>query len=257
MKAFTTFLTGLVLVFTANATATVSAEEPSERYSKGVGLYQQEDFRGALDIWMDLYSTGYENFELLYNTGNAWFKTGEVAMAILFYERAALRKPGNDDLKYNLSIARAQIRDRYDEIPEVFFVRWFNYLALALGTDTWAVIALIAFVAGLGFMLLFLFTARYGLKIVSFWVSGMILLVFLSSVSLSLRNRKLVYDSRKGVIVAPVLTGRSSPSESSNQLFVIHEGLKVGIGERIGDWCEIRLPDGNKGWVPGSSLEVI
>jgi len=40
-------------------------------------------------------------------------------------------------------------------------------------------------------------------------------------------------------------------------LFVIHEGLKVRITDKLGDWVEISLSDGNKGWLLTESVERI
>ncbi|MBM3420029.1 MAG: hypothetical protein FJY11_02725 [Bacteroidetes bacterium] len=247
----------LILLICLAVFIPATGTDPEIRFQEGVRLYQDGDFNGAIDKWMELNDAGYQNFELLYNTGNAYFKTGELAQAILFYERAALRRPWNDDLNYNLTLARGQIRDRYDEIPVVFFVRWFSVLSLLFTSDVWAYTAIIAFVLTLALILLFLFSSRYRLKTLLFWLSGLMLVVFSSSLSLALRNRNLVFRSREAIIISPVITGRSSPSDGSQDLFVIHEGLKVQTGERIGEWCEIRLPDGNKGWVPSNSFEGI
>jgi SH3-like domain-containing protein len=67
----------------------------------------------------------------------------------------------------------------------------------------------------------------------------------------------LVYDSQKAVIFAPSVNGKSSPDNSGTDLFVLHEGSKVSIEDTVGEWYEIRLSDGNKGWVPASSLTII
>ena len=50
---------------------------------------------------------------------------------------------------------------------------------------------------------------------------------------------------------------KSSPSESGTDLFVLHEGTKVYLMDRVGEWSEIRLEDGNRGWIPTDKLEII
>jgi SH3-like domain-containing protein len=67
----------------------------------------------------------------------------------------------------------------------------------------------------------------------------------------------LVHNSRKAVIFNPLVNGKSSPDSSGTDLFVLHEGTKVSVGEKVGEWYEIRLSDGNKGWIPVNSLEII
>jgi SH3-like domain-containing protein len=55
----------------------------------------------------------------------------------------------------------------------------------------------------------------------------------------------------------PTVTVKSSPSEKGTNLFVIHEGLKVRVTDKLGDWLEVRLADGNKGWLMIESIERI
>jgi SH3-like domain-containing protein len=80
--------------------------------------------------------------------------------------------------------------------------------------------------------------------------------IFLSASTLafSIRNKSLVYDSHKAIISSPVVSGKSSPDKSGTDLFVLHEGTKVTVEDSVGEWLEIRLSDGNKGWVPVNSL---
>ena len=53
---------------------------------------------------------------------------------------------------------------------------------------------------------------------------------------------------------APV---KSSPDRTSKDIFVIHEGTQVTVLDRLGDWCQVSIADGNKGWMPTSSIELI
>ena len=59
------------------------------------------------------------------------------------------------------------------------------------------------------------------------------------------------------IITQPSVTVKSSPSESGTDLFLIHEGLKVEIKDSLGNWREVRIADGNQGWLPASYIEKI
>ena len=50
---------------------------------------------------------------------------------------------------------------------------------------------------------------------------------------------------------------KASPNESGTALFVIHEGLKVEIVDAVSDWYQIRIADGNVGWMKKEDLQVI
>jgi tetratricopeptide (TPR) repeat protein len=248
-------LFGIILLSLVSARA--FCFDPDNDFRKGVEYYSNEQFSEAAGIWMELYNSGYDNYELLYNTGNAWFKLNEIPMAILFYERALLRKPGDEDTRYNLSVANGLIKDRYEVIPRIFITRWFNHLALLLPSDSWAIFAVCAFVSTLLLALLYLFAAGYKVKVASFTAALLLFIFSAMSLLLSFRSREMVYRNEEAIIITPVVTGKSGPSDGGTDLFVIHEGLKVRAGEKIGDWYEIRLPDGNKGWVPANTIEKI
>ena len=71
-----------------------------------------------------------------------------------------------------------------------------------------------------------------------------------SSLAFAIRNKAQVSDTHKAIIFSPVVSGKSSPDSSGTDLFVLHEGTKVNINDEVGEWFEIRLSDGNKGWGP-------
>ncbi|MFH0841850.1 MAG: SH3 domain-containing protein [Bacteroidota bacterium] len=234
-----------------------SQQTPEEKYGAGANSYAAGEYDKALEMWHDIYKTGYRSAELNYNIGNAHFKLNNIPAAILFYERAYLLHPGDEDINYNLQIAKIFVVDRFEEIPELFFVRWFNLIALSLSTNTWARTSIVTFILFLICLSLYFYTSKYRLKVMGFWLAILFLLASLSSLALTLRNKNLVYDSGKAVIFSPVVNGKSSPDNSGTDLFVLHEGTKVTIEDEVGDWYEIRLSDGNKGWVSGNSLEII
>jgi tetratricopeptide (TPR) repeat protein len=234
-----------------------SQETKYEKFRQGVDLFSAGSFDKALEQWIDLYNTGYRSVELEYNIGNAYFKLNNIPGAILFYERAHLLKPADEDINYNLQIARTLVVDRFDEIPELFFVRWFGFLALSLSTNAWASISITAFILCLLFLSLYFYSSKYKLKVLGFWFALLLLLVSLSSLAFSATNRQMVHNSRKAIIFSTQISGKSSPDNSGTDLFILHEGTKVTTGEKVGDWFEIRLSDGNKGWIPAGSMQII
>jgi tetratricopeptide (TPR) repeat protein len=229
----------------------------SEKFRQGVDLFTSGSYDKALGQWIDIYNTGYRSAELEYNIGNTYFKLNNLPGAILFYERAHLLKPSDEDIIYNLQIARTLIVDRFEEIPELFFVRWFKFISLVFSTNSWARISIAAFVFCLIFLSLYFYSSRYKLKVLGFWLALLLIIVSLSSLAFSASNRQMVHNSHKAIIFSPQISGKSSPDNSGTDLFVIHEGTKVTTGEKLGDWYEIRLSDGNKGWVPAGSIQII
>jgi len=232
-------------------------ESQEEKFNKAAGFYSSGKYQEALDEWMSVYNAGVRSASLDYNIGNAFFKVSNIAGAILYYERALLLKPGDEDIRYNLQIARTLVVDKFVEIPELFFIRWYDFISLSLSSNLWAKISIISFIIFLCSLSLYIFTSRYRYKVIGFWLALFLLLLSIASVSFSMRNKNLIYNNPKAIIFNPLVNGKSSPDNSGTDLFVLHEGTIVTIEDMVGGWYEIRLSDGNKGWIPSNSLEKI
>jgi tetratricopeptide (TPR) repeat protein len=137
-----------------------SQEERYEKFRKGVEYYSASDYQEALKEWTDIYNTGYRSATLNYNIGNAYFKLNNIPGAILFYERALLLKPADNNINYNLQIARSLVVDKFEEIPELFLVRWFDFLSLLLSTNSWAIISIVSFVLFLILLSIYIYSSK-------------------------------------------------------------------------------------------------
>ena len=233
------------------------SQDPAQRMKEAEELYQKGDFFNAAELYKSLYKEGYRSDNLLFNTGNACFKAADYGNAILFYERATLLDPASEDINYNLQIARTKITDRFDEIPELFFIRWFDFLSLLKNTNQWAMIAIVLFVLSMVLFVVFLFVPAGRYKYPSFW-SG-VAAIILSGITLTfaIRNNNLVNHNKEAIVICTEVVGKSSPGDTGKDLFVIHTGAKVTVLQRLGDYWEIVLPDGNKGWASAKCLEKI
>jgi len=247
----------ILVIFTLLSGNAGSQDSSLDKFNKGVTLFTSGSYGEALQVWTDIYNTGYRSANLDYNIGNAYFKLNNIPGAILFYERAYLLNPADENVNYNLQIARTLIVDRFREIPELFFVRWYNFVSLFLKANTWAVLSMVSFILCLLLLSLYIYSSRYKQKVIGFWLALIFIVLSASSLSFSLRNKSLVYDSHKAVISSPLVNGKSSPDTSGTDLFILHEGTKVTIEDEVGEWFEIRLSDGNKGWVPVNCLNII
>ncbi len=83
------------------------------------------------------------------------------------------------------------------------------------------------------------------------------LLVVILSLLLANYKSNLINNNNYAIIMPISLTVKSSPDAKSTDIFVVHEGLKVEVIDNIEDWSEIKLANGEKGWVKNTSFEKI
>jgi tetratricopeptide (TPR) repeat protein len=219
--------------------------------------YIEGKFDEAAELYQTLVDSGYHNAELYYNLGNSYFKLGKPAYAILNYERAHRLKPNDEDIEFNLEYARSFTVDRIEPLPVFFLVKWYRSVRGILSTNGWAWISLFWFAVALTLGLVFWFSFRPWTKRLSFTFGIMSILFAVFSVIFSVQEKEMVMLRDEAIIFQPVVTVKSSPGEAGKEIFIIHSGTKVQITKAIGQWVEIRIADGNKGWIPSETLELI
>jgi tetratricopeptide (TPR) repeat protein len=226
-------------------------------FIKANRLYDESRYEEAITVYESIIDSGYEAHALYYNLANAYYKMQNLGKSIVNYERAVKLKPGDEDTKYNLEMARALIVDKVNEIPPVFYTVWFSQLTQFIPIPAWSQLSLAAFALCLLLFLLYFFARRIAMKKIGFWFGILFFLVSAASYAIASKSAKVLAAQNQAIIIEASTTTKSSPDESGTNLFPIHEGTKVEIRNRVGDWVEIKLADGNKGWLKEYMVEVI
>ena len=219
--------------------------------------YKAGKYLEAADTYKKILADGQESFALYYNLGNCYYKLGENTQAILNYERALLLDPANKDAQYNLKMAQNQVVDKIEVLPEIFFIRWYKALISWFSADQWAYISVVLFVLFLGMVALFFYSSSVWMKKTGFTLGFVLLFFTVMTIVFSVKLNNRIVERDNAIVVTPSVTVKGAPDASGTSLFVIHEGLKVKVIESLGDWVNIRLEDGNEGWVAKNDVEKI
>lgn len=224
--------------------------EANEHYTNG-------DYNSAIVLYEELLEQNYSSVELYYNLGNAYFKSDLIPNAILNYERALRLDPGNEDIEFNLTIANLQTVDQIEPIPVLFFYEWYDSLVSMFSSIVWSYITIVFMWVAVGFMIGFLFIHSGFVKKIMFLLSivsiaGTIITLVFAFQSFSEETAK-----DEAIIFAKSVYIKSSPSEKGTDLFILHEGTKVKLIDKVNEWLEIRLNDGNVGWIKTNDLKII
>ena len=253
-----TFWTVLGALYLSILLAPQTAAAQSAFFDEGNRLYQAGDFDGALDRYRRILDAGLESGDLHYNIGNTYFRQGELGPAILHYERALRLTPGDDDLLANLALARSLTADEIVPRPRFWLFRavdWWVGLLPRTGLLWLVALAWTTAAAGIAIVVLRP-TAR-----LSAWARRTALaaaattLVF--GVNLVVRELDLG-AAAEAIVMADEAQVQSAPSDDpALRIFAVHEGAKVRMDRRSGEWVEVVLADGSVGWMRTRNLEPI
>lgn len=254
MKQILSVLMLVLLSFSADAVA----QERDSLWNDAVNAYGGGNYETALRGFLQLEQEGYSSAGLYYNIGNTYYKLDHyIGKSILYYERALKFDPSYDDAAHNLELARQFALDKIDTVPEFVLISWTKSLRDLLSSDSWAYIAIGFFLLTALLLLCFRFGRSLGVRKTSF-VFAIILFVFaLISFGFSLSQKRLIDSENQAIVMMPVSSVRSSPNESGQSLFIIHEGTKVEIIDELGGWSRIELSDGRQGWLMKRDIEII
>lgn len=239
------------------ASAIIAAAQV-EFYQEGNRLYQEGNFEEALASYLRLVEAGFESGEVYYNLGNTYFKLGELAPSILYYERARRLIPGDQDVQANLELARSLTIDEIEPLPRFWLfgaAQW--WVDLLPRTLLIAVVAA-SYLIGTGLVLFLILkkgapAAVWGRRIAL--ASGVVFLLF--GVNLAVREFD-VGRAQEAVVLQPQVDVMSAPLDDETlTVFTVHEGTKVRIDRLSEEWAEVVLEDGRVGWVPVGALETI
>lgn len=251
----------IVLIFVAVCAASLSAfgkgVDTDALWERGNRLYSAGDWNGAVATYDSIVNAGWESAPLYYNLGSAYFKAGKKGEAILNYYRAKRLAPADGDIEYNLAYVESFVKDKIEMVPEFVLSRWIRSMSQLIGADAWGVVSLVMLgvtLIALGFYLLGL---RRGIRKTGFVVTLVAAVGLLLSLLFGGEARRELVSDNEAVVLSTAAAVKAAPEKSSKDLFILHEGTKVEVLDTFGEWSEIRIADGNEGWIRTLSIEII
>lgn len=241
---------GLLVQCSPAQTLTLQFERANELYRGGAFVQAAEAYEAIL-------REGVASPELYFNLGNTYYRLGHIAPAILAYERARRLAPGDPEIRHNLDLANLKTLDRIEALPELFFLQWLRSFSSFLPLQMMIRIFVVCWVLFFGSLALFYFlsndTVLRFARLVTL-SSGLLLLPMGALATM----QYFEFQSRDdAIIVSPIATVKTSPDTQSVDAFVVHEGLKITMGDVLGEWVKITLADGKVGWVRSQECERI
>jgi tetratricopeptide (TPR) repeat protein len=233
------------------------SQTPEEIFNKANEAYQHGDYKTAIESYNKIVSSGYGNGDLLYNLGNAYFKTGQFAPAILNYERAKKLNSSDEELNHNLAVANSRIKDRLERVPKLFILEWWEQIKNMFSISFYQYFVLFLFFIFIAVFTLFFWFKDYLLKKRTFFgvvALGIIFVFFSLAFTARVLEEK---NDRYAILFLQSLKVKSSPDDSGTDIFEIHYGIKFQIVDELHGWYKIILADGKNGWIKKEGFEEI
>lgn len=249
------YLSFILILFTlVNISAAI---EPDSLFQDANKLYGEGKYEESLLLYEKIDSLGFASPEVYFNIGNAYFRSNKIGKARVYYERAKLLQPNDNEINANLEFLNTMLVDRFEEVPEFFLRSWLRKLVLAVHPDNWMILSLILFGGFIIGGILFVFFKKTSIRRSGFYFALISLFIAGIGFLLSYSGFQNISDPGTGIIIEASQMVKSAPRDSGKDLFVLHEGTKLTFENSVENWIEIRISDGRKGWIPVQSMEEI
>ena len=236
---------------------TIEASQLYDTMEKGNIYYRDGEYEKAIEEYSKLDDEGYLGTSLFYNLGNSYYRIGKIGLSILYYERALKLSPADEDIKHNLNFARLSTVDRIQPLPTFFLFEWWDDILSSFSQNGWAYIVFVIYLLVLFLAGSYFFARSIKQQKLVLFSGVAALLVLAISISLLIVKIKREATVKSGVVVEQFVTVKSSPDPKSTDAFVIHEGLKVNLEDKLDEWVKVRLADGKVGWIEDNYVEQI
>ena len=220
-------------------------------------LYAKRQFKQAQNVYQQLINKEYQSEALYYNMGNASYKAGDIALALLYYEKARKISPGDEAINFNISLANSKTVDRADHAPELFLSRWWHSVLLAISGSALAVISILLFLMASGSLILYFYAESFKVKKYSFFTAVTLFVLGIIGIIITSGQANYFNSHKEAVVFESAAAVKNLPASRAATVFEIHSGTKVRIISGNNSWLKIRLLNGHEGWIRADDVKKI
>ena len=235
----------------------VMAKGETDLFSQANQLYMDQSYEKAANLYEQLLQTGKTAPEIYFNLGNAYYKSGNIAAAILNYERAKRLRPSDPDIAYNLKMANLNTIDKIEPLPQLFYEKWWEDYVNEGSVNRRALIVVVFFWITFGVGALYLFSRKTLIRKITFFSMLLLALAGVFTWYLTYQQNKHLNDHRAAIIFSDSAYAKSSPDDKSANLFLLHAGTRIEVLDELKGWKKIRIANGNEGWITADAIVII
>ena len=230
----------LTLVLLACAALPAAEDPASQAYARG-------EYAEAVRLWEERAARSGVTSGLLASLGNAEWRLGHKARAVLCWERALLIDPS--DPVALAGIRHAENAGGAKRPPS----KWLERYASRLPSGAWTLAAAASFWTAVAALLVPRLTGRR-----SGPRSNAVLLIALTALVLALPGIWGAYSrTDRAVVRRPETPLRLTPTAEGEAVGAFEEGDMVRAGRTFNGHVRVRASDGRTGWVRAGEIEAV
>lgn len=226
--------------------------------------YKQELYNEALKLYLqEAEQTGVSS-DMYCNIGDTYYRLKDNVHAVLFYERALLLDPSNNDARFNLEFVRSKMQ-LPDDAGDSWFSNWVDRTVSRLSSNAWAIIAIVTFLLLLAGLAAYMFLDNVLMRKIGFF-GGAVMLVATILANLAAFHVYHKATDGAGAIIMPesvtLSTAPRAPRDKQEEAFELQQGTRVEIVDSISDkangkWLQVSTAGGHKAWLNAKDVEII
>ncbi|MBN1600412.1 MAG: hypothetical protein JW915_02330 [Chitinispirillaceae bacterium] len=224
-------------------------------FEKANTFYSEQKFDSAAHYYEKIIESGYQSSTVYFNCGNAWYRLKKPGLARLYYEKASLLDPLDDDIRNNIRFLNSNIVDRIPEPEQSLMGMIFSQIhhLFPLSVQLWIFFGLLLTIS------IFLSTVLFVNGNGKLWLVYGSILLSLIALAIGSSAAYKIYEKENiayAVLLTSIADAKNEP-DGAKVLFTVHEGVKFRIRKTEDKWSLVSLPNGVSGWVKNTDLGKI
>ena len=226
-------------------------------FDEGNALYNQGNYNGAIEKYTSIINSGSESAELYYNLGNAYYKINDIANSIFYFEKSLLLDPNNNETKNNLSFSQNMTIDRIETIPINQLSKFILSFINLVDYNTWLLISIIFEFLAFTVFSVYAFSKNTHTKKLYFSFGSIFLIFFIIFLIVGVNSKSIYEKNNPAILFEKRISFKTEPNERSEEIFILNEGTKINVLEKLNEWSQVELLNGSKGWILSSSYQLV
>ncbi|WP_069131112.1 SH3 domain-containing protein [Rhodohalobacter halophilus] len=249
----------VALLFLLFPTSFEALHAQQTAFNEATELLEQQEFRQAIDQYIEIEKEGHQSGALWYNMGIAYSQLDSLGMAKYYFLRSSNYKETKSDALQAVQTINERFSRRSAVLPPLPWERFFTFLDEQVGTSALHILGFVFLYSAVVLILIswYLKKNQNLYRYLMYACMGLALVHFASAFYITYLDNR--YDT--GVVTDRQSRVYQSPNSTSAEVSIAYEGYILRVdkhqSESRDEWLYIRLENGMTGWIPSPSVRVI